>query len=206
MKDKRKKKDRTWAEAARLVRTAPPAARRSPRAARGRRDGRPQPEPPPAPGSRSLLFRGSGLAGPPWVCVRADGRSDRLGDPAPAAPGTLPRTSPSALGGAALRGDFRAPGPPAPRPAARRPLCGRPHSRRPRPRPRHSINNSARAVGVRSREFMHFPRACTARVPRGLAGRVHAGSGAAGLCAVPCAFCVHTDPCMFCVDQVRLCV
>lgn len=64
MKDKRKKKDRTWAEAARLVRPAPPRA--------PRRLG-PRPEPPPAPplpGSGSLLFRGSGLAGVP-VCVRA---------------------------------------------------------------------------------------------------------------------------------------
>lgn len=91
MKDKRKKKDRTWAEAARLVRTAPrppparpagPAARPAP--ARGCPDGHLELQPPPRSlGSCSLLFCRSGLArGPPGrVRARAEGRSGNRGEP-----------------------------------------------------------------------------------------------------------------------------
>lgn len=90
MKDKRKKKDRTWAEAARLVRTAPrppsarpagPAARPAPAAAAETATSSPRRR----PLAGLLLFvilREWARPGAP-VCVRAraEGRSDYLGEP-----------------------------------------------------------------------------------------------------------------------------
>lgn len=41
--------------------------------------------------------------------------------------------------------------------------------------------------------------------PTRTCGACACGLGRACLCAVSCALCMHTDTCMFCVDQVRLC-
>lgn len=140
MKDKRKKKDRTWAEAARLVRTAPhpppappagPAVRPAP--VRGGGDGHFQPEPPPARRAPALCYSaGVGSPGGPCVCACARGGAQRLstGAPRPGPPGTLlpvlrsrgsavpsPRVNFRALGAARL-----------PSLPLRRPLCGNYHS------------------------------------------------------------------------------
>lgn len=192
MKDKRKKKDRTWAEAARLVRTAPrppparpagPAARPAP--ARGGGDGHFQPQPPPARRAPALCYS-AGVGSPrgPCVCACARGGAQRLSrgaprPPRPGPPGTLlpvlrcrgsavpsPRVNLRALGPARL-----------PSLPLRRPLCGNYHSLPAPPPPGiSSITLCARSVcpfGVC--EFIHFTRACTVCVRHGLVGRVHVG-------------------------------
>ena len=220
MKDKRKKKDRTWAEAARLVRTAPrPPARAGPRRRR-----RPLPARAAAssPGSRSLLFCGSGLArGPPCVCecvcacvrARAEGHSDYLGEPG----ARRARDRPGHFSGyfaLGARPCLLRRGIPE-RPAAlrfalplRRPLCGNYHSLPAPPPPGiPSITLRARAVWVSTFVSAYISHVHARRVSDpDLWGVLPVGSVVAPLCAVSCALCMHTDTCRFCVAQVRWCL